>query len=201
MNYDRVNYYYEGIMGYDFFKKLRKNEKLFKEIMFDDVIDPNITSRCMHFLASIFFNKNPWGVLTVKTIGNYGDIEDIIDGRKRLQFLSQVFLETDERRTDYNIFYSPIINAFVSSGYDGIKYPLYDIYNTFKMISIYKEIEESDKYTPEQKKIIHDNFNEFNSFWQGLKFEICWYNDDYEKKVNTNVTMMRLDLNKSINNE
>lgn len=203
MNYSRVNYHYSGIMGYDFFKKLKKNENLCKKILFDDIIDSNISSRCMRLLGSIFFNKNPWGVITVETAGNYEDnFHNIIDGKKRIQLLSQIYLSADERRTDYKILYNPLINAFVNpdaNSYNTPAYPLNDVYDTFKMIQIDDEIKKSDKYTENEKKTIHENLVEFNAFWQNLVFEVCWYNDDYVKEKSTSPEMMRFNLNNNIN--
>lgn len=204
MNYSRVNYHYQGIMGYDFFKKLKKNENLCKEVLFDNIIDPNISSRCNIFLSSVFFNKNPWGVITVKTKDYEDNIDLIIDGKKRIQLLSQIYLEDNERRTDYKILYNPLLNSFVnpdSEEYNSPAYPLNSIYDTFKMIQIDDEIKKSDKYTEAEKKIIHNNLVEFNAFWQNLVFEICWYNDDYEKEKTTSLDMIKFKLNKSINNE
>jgi len=154
-------YKYEGRRGWDFFKYLKCDYiKDGIKIELDEVVK---------YLNNLWKNHFPIGVFTLEE-GDYHDIINIIDGKKRLYILSQLYVENK-----LGIVYDAKTSTF-SYGTVNEKEYIYDahnIYDTFKLIPILNSIENDENLSKYNKKIIYEDLQRCNSYFQCLNFETC----------------------------
>lgn len=171
-----MHYKYEGIYGYEFFKRMGESACL------NNLLHANIFKGVRYIEATIDFlnglNKGyPLCIFAVEDSHTYA-INEIIDGYRRLQMLAQVFVEPKYRK-DFEVVYDALKNEFVArASFREDTYELYDVYDTFHLVTKLDELKKSDKYTEEQKKIMHDNLVNANKLFQDLVFYVLWITFD-----------------------
>lgn len=183
-----MNYEYQPIKGYEFFKNMKASTACLNNLLHQDLFNGvGYIDKTIDYLTSVFCDGYPFGVFTVESVNGlpFSDIERIIDGKKRLQILSQVYVEPEYRK-DFVVVYDALHNKFVArASFRKHTYELNDIYDTFKLTAIIYSIEkdcEDNKISIENKNTIINNLRHFNAFFQTVSFEACWMSFDFNDK-------------------
>lgn len=181
-----MNYQFESIYGYTFFKNLGENSIL-NNLLHEKFKCINDNAACS-YLNNIYRYNIPVGPFTVD-VKDYGyKVDHIIDGKKRLYILAYIFIESKYIKP-FNVYFDARYNMFTTTkpnkDYPYI-YELHEVYDTFKMLKIRNTL--TPLMNEENSKEIDDvigNLQKFNSFWQNVSFKVCYMT--FSDKDNNNI--------------
>jgi len=182
-----MNYRFETIRAYEFFKKIKDSDYIqshYLHLTSYNVDDPDFIYRkkdknpirinAIMFLESLYGMNMPFGVLTMGYDLETSEYKQIIDGLKRIQFLSQVYLPL-KYRDDLGIRFDVEIGdlTHVDSSYRKQEnlYDLHDVYDTLEMLKICEKLKKRTDIENVDQAI--QNLKKFNSYFQFLDLLVC----------------------------
>jgi hypothetical protein len=182
-----MDYRFNQIRAYEFFNKIKDSDYIqshYLHLTSYNVDDPDFIYRkkdknsirrnAIMFLESLYGMNMPFGVLTMGYNLETSEYERIIDGLKRIQFLSQVYLPL-KYRDDLGIRFDVEIGdlSHVDSTYRNKEnmYDLHDIYDTAQMLNICEKLKNRADIENVDQAI--QNVKKFNNYFQHLDLFVC----------------------------